>query len=82
MKRAAVFLALAGFLFLATVGNPEGIAWRFGSAESHGIRYRLAQAQTGGPYDLSWSTVDGGGHTFGSPCGTAWRFGCAKSHGH
>jgi len=24
----------------------------------------LALAQAGGPYDLSWSTVDGGGHTF------------------
>jgi len=21
-------------------------------------------AQTGGPYDLTWSTIDGGGHTF------------------
>jgi hypothetical protein len=24
----------------------------------------VALAQEGGPYDLSWSTVDGGGHTF------------------
>jgi hypothetical protein len=64
MRKVAVFLALAGLLFVAVVG----------------IRYRLAVAQTGGPYDLSWSTIDGGGHTFGSPCGTAWRFGCAKSH--
>lgn len=24
----------------------------------------LALAQSGGPYDLSWSTIDGGGHTF------------------
>lgn len=24
----------------------------------------LALAQAGGPYDLSWSTVNGGGHTF------------------
>lgn len=24
----------------------------------------LALAQTGGPYDLSWSSIDGGGYTF------------------
>lgn len=24
----------------------------------------VAHAQTGGPYDLTWSTIDGGGHTF------------------
>jgi hypothetical protein len=48
VKKAGVFLVLAGLFFLAVVG----------------IRYRLARAQTGGPYDLSWSTVDGGGHTF------------------
>jgi hypothetical protein len=62
MRKVAVFLTLAGLLFLAIVCNPFGIAWRFGGAESHGIRYALAQ--TGGPYDLSWSTIDGGGHTF------------------
>ena len=48
MKKTMAFLALAVMLFLAIVG----------------IRYRLALAQTGGPYDLSWSTIDGGGHTF------------------
>jgi hypothetical protein len=48
MRRVALFLALAGLLFLAVAG----------------IRYTIARAQTGGPYDLSWSTVDGGGHTF------------------
>jgi hypothetical protein len=26
----------------------------------------VALAQEGGPYDLSWSTVDGGGYTFSS----------------
>jgi hypothetical protein len=26
----------------------------------------VALAQTGGPYDLTWSTVDGGGYTFSS----------------
>ena len=26
----------------------------------------IALAQSGGGYDLSWSTVDGGGHTFSS----------------
>ena len=50
MRRIVAFLALAGLLFLAVVG----------------IRYRLALAQTGGPY--------------GSPFGTAWRFGAAKPH--
>lgn len=48
MKRLAAFLALAGLLFVAIVA----------------IRYPLTLAQTGGPYDLSWSTIDGGGHTF------------------
>jgi hypothetical protein len=24
----------------------------------------VAEAQTGGPYDLTWSTIDGGGHMF------------------
>ena len=61
VRRVIVFLALAGLLF---IGNPFGIAWRFGSAESHAVRHGIALAQTGGPYDLSWSTVDGGGHTF------------------
>jgi hypothetical protein len=42
MKRAAILLALAAFLLLASV----------------------AVAQSGGGYDLSWNTVDGGGHTF------------------
>lgn len=42
MKRAAIVLALAAFLLLASV----------------------ALAQSGGGYDLSWNTVDGGGHTF------------------
>jgi hypothetical protein len=42
MKRAAIFLALAAFLLLASV----------------------ALAQSGGGYDLSWNTVDGGGYTF------------------
>jgi hypothetical protein len=42
MKRAAIFLALAAFLPLASV----------------------ALAQSGGGYDLSWNTVDGGGYTF------------------
>ena len=46
--RATAILALAGLLFLAVVA----------------IRYGLALAQTGGPYDLSWSTIDGGGYTF------------------
>ena len=48
MKRFIAFLALAGLLFAAVVG----------------VRYGIALAQVGGPYDLSWSTVDGGGHTF------------------
>ncbi|MEJ5312550.1 MAG: hypothetical protein WHX52_22515 [Anaerolineae bacterium] len=26
----------------------------------------IALAQSGGGYDLSWSTIDGGGHTFSS----------------
>jgi hypothetical protein len=42
MKRAAIFLALAAFLLLASV----------------------ALAHSGGGYDLSWNTVDGGGYTF------------------
>jgi len=42
MKRAAIFLALAAFLLVASV----------------------ALAQSGGGYDLSWNTVDGGGYTF------------------
>jgi hypothetical protein len=42
MKRAAISLALAAFLLLASV----------------------ALAQSGGGYDLSWNTVDGGGYTF------------------
>ena len=42
MRRAAIFLALAAFLLLASV----------------------ALAQSGGGYDLSWNTVDGGGYTF------------------
>jgi len=42
MKRAAIVLALAAFLLLASV----------------------ALAQSGGGYDLSWNTVDGGGTTF------------------
>ena len=42
MKRAAIFLALAAFLLLASA----------------------ALAQSGGGYDLSWNTVDGGGYTF------------------
>jgi hypothetical protein len=25
----------------------------------------MVSAQSGGPYDLTWSTVDGGGYTFG-----------------
>jgi len=29
----------------------------------------VAVAQSGGGYDLSWSTVDGGGHTFSSAGG-------------
>ena len=48
MKRAAIFAALTVILLVSVVG----------------VRYRLTLAQTGGPYDLSWSTVDGGGHTF------------------
>ena len=28
------------------------------------VRYGIVLAQAGGPYDLSWSTVDGGGGTF------------------
>jgi hypothetical protein len=48
MRRVIAFLALAGLLFVSVVA----------------IRYTIALAQTGGPYDLSWSTVDGGGHTF------------------
>jgi hypothetical protein len=48
MKKVGVFLALGGLFFLAVVG----------------VRYGVVRAQTGGPYDLSWSTVDGGGHTF------------------
>lgn len=31
-----------------------GLLWMAGSV----------LAQSGGPYDLSWNTVDGGGHTF------------------
>ena len=57
MNRVTSFLVLAGLL----------------SVVIFTIRYRVALAQTGGPYDLSWSTIDGGGHT-GSPFGTAWRF--------
>jgi hypothetical protein len=48
MRRVIVFLALAGLLFVTIIA----------------VRYGIARAQTGGPYDLSWSTVDGGGHTF------------------
>jgi hypothetical protein len=33
----------------------------------------VALAQEGGPYDLSWSTVDGGGQTFSS--GGAYELG-------
>lgn len=33
----------------------------------------VALAQEGGPYDLSWSTVDGGGYTFSS--GGAYELG-------
>ena len=33
----------------------------------------VALAQGGGPYDLSWSTVDGGGHTFST--GGAYELG-------
>lgn len=29
-----------------------------------GLTSSLASAQSGGPYDLSWSTIDGGGITF------------------
>ena len=46
--RLAAFLALAGLMLITIVA----------------IRHTTARAQTGGPYDLSWSTVDGGGHTF------------------
>lgn len=42
MKRAAILMAVAAFLLLASV----------------------ALAQSGGGYDLSWNTVDGGGYTF------------------
>jgi hypothetical protein len=48
VQKAIAFLALAGLLFVAIVA----------------VRYRLALAQVGGPYDLSWSTIDGGGGTF------------------
>lgn len=33
----------------------------------------LALAQSGGPYDLSWSSIDGGGHTFST--GAAFELG-------
>jgi hypothetical protein len=48
VKRIFVSLAFGSLLFLAVVG----------------VRYTIALAQTGGPYDLSWSTIDGGGHAF------------------
>ena len=50
MRKIAVFLALSALLCGVTIA----------------VRYRLALAQTGGPY--------------GSPFGTAWRFGSAKPH--
>ena len=50
MKRAAAFLALAALLLLAPI-------------VLHPVRY-VALAQSGGPYDLTWSSVDSGGHIF------------------
>ncbi|MBL8764809.1 MAG: hypothetical protein JNM07_11120 [Phycisphaerae bacterium] len=41
----------------------------------------LASAQTGGPYDLTWSTIDGGGETFstGGPISIGGTFGQADA---
>ena len=48
-KRAATGITLVAFLLLAQVA--------LGSAAP-------ALAQSGGPYDLTWSTIDGGGGMF------------------
>ncbi len=50
ITRLAVWLAPILLLVLAFVGLGQGI--------------RLAAAQSGGGYDLTWNTVDGGGASF------------------
>ncbi len=51
MKRTAVLLSLVALLL------PVVVALR---------NVTPAAAQSGGPYDLTWNTVDGGGETFSS----------------
>lgn len=50
MKRTAILLALAVLFLLASVSLRQS--------------QDVALAQSGGDYDLSWSTIDGGGYTF------------------
>jgi len=50
MKRAAILLALAALLLLASVALRQA--------------QDVALAQSGGGYDLTWNTVDAGGYTF------------------
>ena len=50
MKRAAILLALAALLLLASVTLRQA--------------QDVALAQSGGSYDLTWNTVDAGGYTF------------------
>ncbi len=49
MRRATILLALAALLLLASVALRSPAP---------------AVAQSGGDYDLTWNTVDGGGYTF------------------
>ena len=50
MRRAAISLAFAALLLLAFVALHQ--------------TQDVALAQSGGDYDLTWNTVDGGGATF------------------
>ena len=50
MKPKTRAVILLAALVIALLAIAGGVAW----------------AQTGGPYDLSWNTIDGGGATFSS----------------
>jgi hypothetical protein len=62
-RRTANLLALAALLALSTT-CPERRNCPGPGRAAKGLLAGIALAQSGNGYDLSWNTVDGGGHTF------------------
>ena len=60
MKRTTILTATVALLLLV-LSVAEGLI-----SVSPYRALGIVLAQTGGPYDLTWSTADGGGYTFSS----------------